>query len=92
MASQADAMRRQAEAVLQQAESLHRLMAFFRIGGNADAPAAAGERPAGPGAESTSDPWETVAEASEAAAFAPFLAARASGGGSEADFRRTWES
>jgi methyl-accepting chemotaxis protein len=90
MASQADAMRRQAEAVLKQAESLHRLMDFFRIGG-ADAPAA-GPEAAAPAPEA-SDPWETVAEASEAAAFAPFLAARSNGGGAaEGDFRRSWES
>ena len=90
MASQADAMRRQAEAVLQQAENLHRLMAFFRIGGAAGAPAASPDR-AAPAPES-SDPWEAVAGATEAAAFAPFLAARGNGGGSEGDFRRTWES
>ena len=91
MASQADAMRRQAEAVLQQAESLHRLMAFFRIGGGADVPAAATARPAT--AAEPVDPWEAVAGASEAAAFAPFLAARSNGGStSEGDFRRTWES
>ena len=92
MASQADAMRRQAEAVLQQTESLHRLMAFFRIGGGAaDATAAAPDRPA-PAPEPV-DAWEAVAGASEAAAFAPFLAARGNGGGtSEGDFRRTWES
>jgi methyl-accepting chemotaxis protein len=91
MASQADAMRRQAEAVLQQAESLHRLMAFFRIGGGAaDAPAAGPDRPAP--APEPPDAWDAVAGASEAAAFAPFLAARSNGGGaSEGDFRRTWE-
>ena len=90
MASQADAMRRQAEAVLKQAESLHRLMAFFRIGAT-DAPAVSPEAPAP--APPASDPWETVAEASEAAAFAPFLAARSNGGGAgDGDFRRSWES
>jgi methyl-accepting chemotaxis protein len=90
MASQADAMRRQAEAVLKQAESLHRLMAFFRIG-TADAPAASPEAPA-PAPEAP-DPWDAVAEQSEAAAFAPYLAARSNGGGaSDGDFRRTWES
>ena len=92
MASQADAMRRQAEAVLQQAENLHRLMAFFRIGGAADAPAAAPALPAS--ARETADPWEAVAGATDAAAFAPFLAARGNGGGTaaEGDFKRTWES
>jgi methyl-accepting chemotaxis protein len=89
MASQADAMRRQAEAVLQQAESLHRLMAFFRIGAPAAAPSEPAERPAAP--PEPADPWEAVAGATEAAAFAPFLAAR-SNGGSEGDFRRSWES
>ncbi|HWZ87187.1 MAG TPA: methyl-accepting chemotaxis protein [Thermoanaerobaculia bacterium] len=90
MASQADAMRRQAEAVLKQAESLHRLMDFFRIGGT-DVPAPGPE--AAPPAPELSDPWETVAEASEAAAFAPFLAARSNGGGAaDGDFRRSWES
>ena len=98
MASQADAMRRQAEAVLQQAESLHRLMAFFRIGGAADAAPAA---PAAPAAQASAEPpdaWEAVAGATEAAAFAPFLAARGNGGGhggndtADGDFRRTWES
>ncbi len=90
MASQADAMRRQAEAVLQQAESLHRLMAFFRIGAPAEAAAESAERPAAPA--EPADPWEAVAGATEAAAFAPFLAARSNGGGSEGDFRRSWES
>ena len=89
MASQADAMRRQAEAVLQQAESLHRLMAFFRIGASDAPPAEPAERPAAP--PEAADPWEAVAGATEAAAFAPFLAAR-SNGGSEGDFRRSWES
>jgi methyl-accepting chemotaxis protein len=91
MASQADAMRRQAEAVLKQAESLHRLMAFFRIGAT-DAPAPAPETP-GPAVPPRADAWETVAQASEAAAFAPFLAARSNGGGTgDGDFRRSWES
>jgi methyl-accepting chemotaxis protein len=104
MASQADAMRRQAEAVLKQAESLHRLMAFFRIGGSAEGPAPAAA-PADP-APVASDPWESVAGASEAAAFAPFLAARGNGGAhggvhgggsngggaGDGDYRRTWES
>jgi methyl-accepting chemotaxis protein len=92
MASQADAMRRQAEAVLKQAESLHRLMAFFRIGAG-DAPAAASPETAPAAAPEPSDPWESVAEASEAAAFAPFLAARTNGGtAADGDFRRSWES
>ena len=93
MASQADAMRRQAEAVAKQAESLHRLMAFFRIGGSAETPAPAAGAPE-PAPAPSSDPWEAVAGATEAAAFAPFLAARGNGGGGtgDGDFRRTWES
>ena len=94
MASQADAMRRQAEAVLQQAESLHRLMAFFRIGASHVAPASPSV-PASAGTAEPPDAWDAVAGASEAAAFAPFLAARGNGGGhgtTDADFRRTWES
>jgi methyl-accepting chemotaxis protein len=90
MASQADAMRRQAEAVLKQTESLHRLMAFFRIGAS-DAPAPAPEAPAPSAAETGA--WEAVADAGEAAAFAPFMNARSKGGShGDADFRRTWEA
>jgi methyl-accepting chemotaxis protein len=87
MASQADAMRQQAEAVLKQAESLHRLMSFFKIGATAQPPVPAAQAAA---SMPDSDPWEAVAEAGEAAAFAPFLAARAAAG--DADFRRSWES
>jgi len=94
MASQADAMRHQAEAVLKQTESLHQLMAFFRIATTPEAPA---EPVAGqPTPEEASDPWDSVAEASEAAAFAPYLtAARPSGGANgsgDGEFRRTWEA
>ena len=89
MASQADAMRQQAEAVLKQTESLHRLMAFFRIGAERRRPGRAGRGPAAP---QPLDGWEAVAEASEAAAFAPFLAARAPRNSGDADFRRSWES
>jgi hypothetical protein len=65
-------------------------MAFFRIGA-ADAPAASPEAPAP--APEVLDSWDTMAEASEAAAFAPYLAARSAvSGAGDGDFRRTWES
>jgi hypothetical protein len=75
-------------------------MAFFRIGGGADAaPSPSAVPSSAPAPAEPPDAWEAVAGASEAAAFAPFLSARGNGGShgggngtADGDYRRTWES
>jgi hypothetical protein len=90
MASQADAMRQQAEAVLEKAEGLHRVVAFFRTDASAPVPVdpavpARGEAVPEPAPEPApmEPPLPVVAFAA-----APRRASASAGGAPEREFRR----